>query len=390
MAFITECPFCRIKLQNVPDRREGDSTECPRCHNLFTLAIMICPPKLRVFSPKVIVPPKTAAPASTGSPVPAMVSASPAPPSLVPGAIDHAASANSAATLAKPAARGVETMVHAAVVDLEALPSSGSRRGIAVAAFLLGGLAVCAATIFHLFYLVLVLGSAGVLCSIVAIAVAAKEKESVSALPRFGFIVNSAMVVLLLLWPSMLGIPSSGLKDLTEGAGQITVLPRPDPAKGKHSAVQEPPWVDAVQGSVEQDSIRVQIVSALLKPVEVIDDKGKKSAREKDLLITVRMSNLGLARSIAYTSWGDAGPAAATLNDNRGRGYKLQGFGHDVEVVGHASRATLAPGKFIEDVLVYPPPVADADLLRLELPGAALGLPGMFRFEIPRKMITFK
>ena len=117
---------------------------------------------------------------------------------------------------------------------------------------------------------------------------------------------------------------------------------------------------------------------------------GKKTAKEKNLLITVRMSNLGLARSIAYTSWGDAGPAAATLNDNRGRGYKLQAFGHDVEVVGHASRATLAPGKFIEDVLVYPPPVADADLLRLELPGAALGLPGMFRFEIPRKMITFK
>src|SRR5437016_14654358 len=52
MAFIAECPFCRVKLQKVPDHREGDSTECPRCRNLFTLAIMISPPKPREMAPR--------------------------------------------------------------------------------------------------------------------------------------------------------------------------------------------------------------------------------------------------------------------------------------------------------------------------------------------------
>src|SRR5207245_10401586 len=56
MAFIAECPFCHIKLQKVPDYREGSSLECPRCKNLFTLTVMISPPKPRASTPKIVVP----------------------------------------------------------------------------------------------------------------------------------------------------------------------------------------------------------------------------------------------------------------------------------------------------------------------------------------------
>jgi hypothetical protein len=76
------------------------------------------------------------------------------------------------------------------------------------------------------------------------------------------------------------------------------------------------------------------------------------------------------------------------LKDDHGRTYKLQTFGHDVEIPGHISRATLAPGKAIEDVLVYPAPEAGVQVLRLELPGLAFGATGVVRFEIPLKMLA--
>src|SRR5205807_10214355 len=44
MPFSAECPFCRLTLQNVPDRYAGASRECPRCRNAFTLAAMTSPP----------------------------------------------------------------------------------------------------------------------------------------------------------------------------------------------------------------------------------------------------------------------------------------------------------------------------------------------------------
>ena len=64
MAFIAECPFCHIKLQKVPDYREGSSVECPRCKNLFTLTVMISPPKPRASAPKIVVAKVAPAPAA--------------------------------------------------------------------------------------------------------------------------------------------------------------------------------------------------------------------------------------------------------------------------------------------------------------------------------------
>jgi hypothetical protein len=388
--FFAECPFCHVKLQKVPDHREGDSTECPRCHNLFTLTVMISPPKSREQALRAGVAKRAAAsPAAAVSSTATSSSANHEVLHVRPALPEQPAAAG-VGTLVKPATATVPPVVDLPAFDMPALPGPRSGQGAAVAALLLGGLAVCSATLLHLFFLTLILAGAGGICAVVVI-VSTPPRQSAPATAKFGLLVSSAVLILSFLWPGLLGIPTtSGSKDLTEGGGSITVIAGLQQGKGKRSSAEEPPLVDASRGSIEQDGLRVQIVSVELKRAEIADDKAKKSAPDKNLLISVRVTNLGITHDVVYSSWGEAGPFAATLKDTRGAGYRLQTLGAGVEIVGHISRGTLAPGKAVDDVLVYPASAAQAEKLYVELPATALGLPGLFRFEIPRRMIVLK
>src|SRR5712691_1763839 len=55
MAFSTECPFCHLKMQGVPHDLAGSSSECPRCHNLFTLSVSTAPAEEAAVGPRRIV-----------------------------------------------------------------------------------------------------------------------------------------------------------------------------------------------------------------------------------------------------------------------------------------------------------------------------------------------
>ena len=114
---------------------------------------------------------------------------------------------------------------------------------------------------------------------------------------------------------------------------------------------------------------------------------GKKSTREKNLLLKIRITSIGATSAHEYTSWGEPGPDAAVLKDSQNRGYRFRNFGLGIGIAGHIRRASLLPGKNVEDLLVYPLPGDDIVSFRLELPGTALGLQANFRFEIPRRMI---
>ena len=140
--------------------------------------------------------------------------------------------------------------------------------------------------------------------------------------------------------------------------------------------------------AIELSDIRVEIVSAVLRPVELTDAKGKRISKHKYLTLTLRLNNLGNPRAMGYTSWGQSEATMPILKDNQNLTYQLQTFGHGIEIPGRISRATLAPGKPIEDLLVYPPPADHAQWLRLELPGTAIGVSGTVRFEIPLRMIS--
>jgi hypothetical protein len=51
------------------------------------------------------------------------------------------------------------------------------------------------------------------------------------------------------------------------------------------------------------------------------------------------------------------------------------------------SAVSLDPGKSLEDLLVFEPPLNEIRFLRLELPAAAFGDTGSLRFQIPMGMI---
>ena len=94
-----------------------------------------------------------------------------------------------------------------------------------------------------------------------------------------------------------------------------------------------------------------------------------------------------------YRSWGEP-PAKdqknlPRLTDDSGKEYRLKEFGSGWTVVGHVPKASLPTMKWVDDVLVFPAPPKRVAYLRLELPGAAIGLGSKFQLEIPRRMISF-
>ena len=249
MAFIAECPFCHIRLQKVPDYREGSSAECPRCKNLFTLTVMISPPKPRGSSPKIVVPkvaPAPAvvpAPAVMPAPAPVLASAEVAELPAIPHHMEPSTVTPARESPRKAAACTVR-QVHAVEVHPDSLPRAKPSQHAGVAAIALAGLTAMAASLVGLYYVTLPLGTAAIVCALVAL-VSARKPTGVALLPVSALAVSVTVLAVGVLWPTLFGFESPVTKDLTEGAGGITVLPRLDKAKGKDKPVEESPWIDA-------------------------------------------------------------------------------------------------------------------------------------------------
>jgi hypothetical protein len=227
MAFIAECPFCHIKLQKVPDHREGSSSECPRCRNLFTLTVMLSPPKPRTSRPKIAIPakmaPARAAPANPAA-APVMAAATPGEASVGSAPILSAALPASPQTLARRHVDDTDDSDPEPLVTASRLLQPESGRLFGVASLFLGGSAFCAATLFGQFLLTLALGGAGTCCAVLGLRLLSGTRDR-SALPLLGLLASSAVVVLVLFWPTSLGFPSSDVQDLTERTGYTGSLP---------------------------------------------------------------------------------------------------------------------------------------------------------------------
>jgi hypothetical protein len=159
-----------------------------------------------------------------------------------------------------------------------------------------------------------------------------------------------------------------------------------------HEAVSEDDWVLASTNAVKRGDVRVQIVSAQIGPVDLKRNGSVSASPERYLTIRVRVSYEGVIfQQTPYEPWADRADSPSkhppALTDNHGHSYTQQTFAPGWKVAGRADLDALNPGHQVKEVLVYPVPPADAQHLRLMLPGSAFGLPGDFRFEIPRGMI---
>ena len=114
-------------------------------------------------------------------------------------------------------------------------------------------------------------------------------------------------------------------------------------------------------------------------------------ADEPRLMILLQIENTSDKRRSEYNSWVpdlEAAKTVARLTDDRGTELKRITFGFGNNVKDRTVLATLTPGRVITDLLVFEAPAANANALKLVLPGANCGVKGTFEFTIDATTIA--
>jgi hypothetical protein len=358
MPFVAECLFCRRKVR-APDHAVGASISCPGCGSYFTLL--------------------PGAPARAGH--------------LRTDPAEHGApTAGTSATGIEPEAPP-DLGPPAPFTALGSGAPEGRRRlsPLAVAALFVGSLALLFASLPGLDLLSLPCGGLGLLLGLAGL-LGARASGRGLFLSAAGAGLSAAVLVVALAWPGLFNPLKGARARTTPESEQPRAVPMGKGAAGRDSTpVAEGGWVDASRDTVQVRDLRVRVLTAVVRTIPFKDPARARAARDRHLLITLRIYNLGTERRLAYSSWGEPSPGreeeVARLSDNTGRTYRLKSFGAGAEVVGRSAHASLAPGKYVDDMLIFDPPAAAAEHLRLELPGAACGAAETFRLQLPRTMV---
>ncbi len=248
-------------------------------------------------------------------------------------------------------------------------------------AFLCFGVALLFVSFYQLEYFIKPIAGAGLLAGLLGGVLPALWRRTNVILP----LLLSILCLLLLLfagrWPGSLSAVPSHL-----------IISLKKESMGARQAASEDDWVDASANAIKRGDVRVDIVSVGIGPVELRQNSAVTSSPERYLTIRMRVSNEGvLFQQTPYESWADRADSPSknppVLTDNKGHTYTQKTFEAGRKVVGRADGDILNPGHQVREVLVYPVPARDVEYLRLMLPGAAFGLTGAFRFEIPKSMI---
>lgn len=167
------------------------------------------------------------------------------------------------------------------------------------------------------------------------------------------------------------------------------------------------PWTDASKKNKVQrlDDIKVRVTRVEFGEVLAKDATGTVQSSEGSLFLQVfvRVEN-GTKREVDYRSWYgnmftlDGRKSVATLVDNADRKYQMMTFGDVIMVKGHVPEAQLKTKnigydqKHVDDVIIFEVPAdvvpEQVNYFRLELPAAAVGYKGRYRFQIPGSMIN--
>jgi hypothetical protein len=381
MTFIAECPFCRLKLRGVPERRTGESLECPRCHCAFTLAAMLHPPQelLRAEIPVGHKCVKTVEPVLAAGSDSATAVAARSEPKTVRKQIDEILAAELLTPPPTPK-----------VVD-------GSRRTYApnrwgVASLVLSSLALILASVPPLNLFTLPLAGLGAILGVRGLSFRGSVRgHSPAKSPRLflaatGLAINAALIAAVLLVPSFFGRPALGWpagRNLE--AEKYTALTIGKPGEGSHPVAQESTWIDADKETVQFGGIRVRVVSVAMKPMDAKASAGSKKNQPQMLRVKLRVRNVAAVRGVPFPGWNvpdaDGTRQDAVLLDDAGKRC-------DERASAPVHSELLRPGKFVDEVLVFAAPVRPVEFLRLELPAKAIGGTGLLRIQIPKKMIV--
>ncbi|HET6575971.1 MAG TPA: hypothetical protein VFG68_20390 [Fimbriiglobus sp.] len=357
MSILTRCPYCR-RTSQAPARAVGSSGKCPSCGAWYTVTA----------EPGLVIPPPASEPEPTAAPL-----APPAAPAPDPAPNFVATPAISSAPPPDDAPPRFRVRVHPA--------------GLAACLFAGAGL-VCAA-FSQTAVLTWPLGAAGLLVGLVGVLLTLGGRPALLLFPAAGAIVSGGVLLAALAAPGLLGPRYEASRQRSAYDPEaVQVVPLSlDPAGAQN--LEADGWVDASRAAIQQGTVRVQVTGAAVGPVRLLAPRPKVT-KERHLTISLRVQHLGDGGPIEYEHWGLPAVRKAPPPTLEAAGRKLA----PVELapdqpVGRTDMVRLFPGKAVEDVLVFPA-VAVLGSLRLELPAAAWGGQGVFRFSIPASMVSHR
>jgi hypothetical protein len=148
------------------------------------------------------------------------------------------------------------------------------------------------------------------------------------------------------------------------------------------STEEEIAWVDASQHGVERGDVRVQVRHAWVGPASGATVAEPESPELLYLFVHVGLVNASEDRKLDYEGWNRA--PSARVFDGKNNEYDRKRLPLKAALT---KKTPVYPGKSIDDVLVFEPPVEGAGDLFLDLPAAAIGEKGRLHFKIPAAMV---
>lgn len=165
------------------------------------------------------------------------------------------------------------------------------------------------------------------------------------------------------------------------------------------SRLKEAPveWLDAQKSGHTIEGVTVRVQGVEVGPVRAKNTNGTVfvSDRQDYWLVRLRIRN-GRDKPIEYRTWHAAEfsgvkPSSALMIDDAGKRFVMQQFEDVNDIQGQTLKKTLAPKESIVDVIVFEAPEGlereSLSALRLELPGAACQVEGVFRQLIPKALV---
>ncbi len=338
--FVAVCPFCKKMRFRTTLKKYGQFVECRQCRQPF-----------------ILVPDDP-----SSIPADVLAAAAKAASAKPPPAEKYATPEASVPTLSAAAVETREVSVPTGPTEVG--KSTNVPLAFALGSVILFGAGILLTQIPYGRFVAVAFGLAGLFLA--GLSLLGIEKRKWIGFAGVGL--NLVGLVLVLALPDWLGgltwLPPTG--DSNQPVTPMAV----ERNGGKRQAAD---WVDAEKAVWEHADVRIELASATVGPP---DAKAKDTAAKRDpvLKITLKVTNIGVARAIEFNAWTagsptPGGPLLAATPTPPG------------------TIAKILPGKSADIVLNFPAPAGTPGTLRLELPGTAVGDPELIRFEIPGSMI---
>ncbi len=359
---IAICPYCRAGGVRATSYAVGASATCPKCKSNFTLMPEDDPPDWAKCSAEAsfssvppVEKPKLPTVAET-LPTAAALSDVTEPSPVLPAKLKP-----------KPAPATAPSFDLPAPADMGLV--------FALLAFILVGPAVLASQLPYGRIIALVLAAGGLVGGLLCLGAEGKARVAGLGAAALHFL----GIVVLLFLPSWLGhYPSSSDGKPEELKGPHAV----DLNSGAPAPISPADWLNAGTVSWQSGNVRVT-VRAAVGPLELSGPKGaKRTTKEPYLRLAVRVRNTGFENELPLSGWAAGqGADGVRVLDANDRPLKIAAFESAwAPERGKPTTGTL-PGHTSEVVLVFAPPPAKSEFVRVQLSGAAVGAPDEIRFR---------